>query len=186
MLTPFTAGRVGGVALRTLSKPATISRLATSASPFSTTARSSRTLVRSALSASPKTTSSPLVRNAFIRRVHQGEPLPAVPPEAAANTSRRLLTAGLIFGGTLIGMNVMFNRETRTDGGMPLFEREYLNDTFMHTGLGIGIIGFSARAMVRNGFVYRIMATNPWAVALGGLALSFGTMIGTRATDPDK
>lgn len=78
------------------------------------------------------------------------------------------------------------NRETREDGGMPPFERAYLNDTFLHTGLGVGIIGTAATAMHRSGFVYRIMATNPWVVMIGGLALSFGTMIGCRATDPDK
>lgn len=83
-------------------------------------------------------------------------------------------------------MNLMFNRETREDGGMPLFERSYLNQTFMHTGLGIGIIGLTARQMVQSGFVYRLMVTNPWVVAIGGLALSFGTMIGTRMIDPDK
>jgi len=40
--------------------------------------------------------------------------------------------------------------------------------------------------MHQSGFVYRIMATNPWVVMIGGLALSFGTMMGTRATDPSK
>lgn len=69
---------------------------------------------------------------------------------------------------------------------MPAFERSYLNSTFMHTGLGIGIIGLTARQMVQSGFVYRLMVTSPWAVAIGGLALSFGTMIGTRAIDPDN
>jgi hypothetical protein len=179
MLTPFTL-RAGGIALRnTLSKPATVSRLSASASNFSTAA--SRRIIRPA---APKI-STPLVRNVVLRRTYmQGEPAPAMAPPA--NAGRRLLTAGLIFGGTLIGMNIMFNRETRTDGGMPVFEREYLNDTFMHTGLGIGIIGFAANAMVRNGFVYRIMATNPWMIGLGGLALSMGTMIGTRMIDPEK
>jgi hypothetical protein len=69
---------------------------------------------------------------------------------------------------------------------MPPFERSYLNSTFLHTGLGIGIIGITARQMVQSGFVYRLMVTNPWAVAIGGLALSIGTMMGTRAIDPDK
>ncbi|KAI3324672.1 Bax inhibitor family protein [Xylariaceae sp. AK1471] len=99
---------------------------------------------------------------------------------------RRLLTGGAIFGGTLIAINAIFNRETREDGGMPPFERSYLNSTFLHTGLGIGIIGITARQMVQSGFVYRLMVTNPWAVAIGGLALSFGTMIGTRSIDPDN
>lgn len=83
-------------------------------------------------------------------------------------------------------VNIMFNRETREDGGMPPFERAYLNDTFMHTGLGIGIIGLSARAMFQSGFTYRLMATNPWVVMIGGLALSIGTMMGTRAVEPTK
>ncbi|KAI1743211.1 bax inhibitor family protein [Xylaria scruposa] len=99
---------------------------------------------------------------------------------------RRLLTGGAIFGGTVVAINAVFNRETREDGGMPAFERSYLNSTFLHTGLGIGIIGLTARQMIQSGFVYRLMVTNPWAVAIGGLALSFGTMIGTRSIDPDN
>ena len=83
-------------------------------------------------------------------------------------------------------VNLMFNRETREDGGMPPFERAYLNDTFMHTGLGVGIIGLSARAMFQSGFTYRLMATSPWVVMIGGLALSVGTMMGTRMTSPDN
>lgn len=99
---------------------------------------------------------------------------------------RKLFVGGAIFGGTLVAINAVFNRETREDGGMPLYEREYLNNTFLHTGLGIGIIGLTARQMVQTGFVYRIMVTNPWVVGLGGLALSFATMIGTRSISPDK
>lgn len=110
----------------------------------------------------------------------------AAPAVDSGSTLRRLLVGGAIFGGTLVAINAVFNRETREDGGMPPFEREYLNQTFLHTGLGIGIIGLTARQMIKTGFVYRIMVTNPWAVAIGGLALSFGTMIGTRSIDPDK
>jgi FtsH-binding integral membrane protein len=69
---------------------------------------------------------------------------------------------------------------------MPPYERDYLNETFLHTGLGIGITGVTARAMYTSGFVYRIMATNPWVVMLGGLGLSIATMMGTRATDPSN
>ena len=32
----------------------------------------------------------------------------------------RMLYGGAIFGGTLLAINVIFNRETREDGGMPL------------------------------------------------------------------
>lgn len=99
---------------------------------------------------------------------------------------RKLMIGGAIFGGTLVTVNAMFNRETRDDGGMPPFERSYLNRTFMHTGLGIGIIGMTAYQMVQSGFVYRIMVTNPWVVGIGGIALSIGSMMATRAIDPDN
>lgn len=99
---------------------------------------------------------------------------------------QKLFVGGAIFGGSIVALNAVFNRETREDGGMPPFEREYLNGTFLHTGLGIGIIALSARQMIQSGFAYRLMVANPWAVAIGGLALSFGTMIGTRSIDPDK
>lgn len=112
----------------------------------------------------------------------------AVPPpaEEKATILRKLLVGGAIFGGTLVAINLIFNRETREDGGMPPFERKYLNSTFLHTGLGVGIIGLTAYQMIRSGFVYRLMVTNPWVFAIGGLALSFGTMIATRSIDPDK
>lgn len=97
-----------------------------------------------------------------------------------------MLVGGAMFGGTLLAINMVFNRETRDDGGMPPYERSYLNDTFLHTGLGVGIIGISARAMCQSGFVYRLMATNPWIMMIGGLGLSIGTMMGTRATDPSN
>ncbi|KAK3341898.1 inhibitor of apoptosis-promoting Bax1-domain-containing protein [Lasiosphaeria hispida] len=99
---------------------------------------------------------------------------------------RKLIVGGAIFGTTLVGINVVFNRETREDGGMPLYERKYLNQTFMHTGLGVGIIGLSAYQMIQSGFVYRLMATNPWVFGIVGLGLSFGTMIATRSIDPDN
>jgi len=91
-----------------------------------------------------------------------------------------------IFGGTLVAINFMFNRETREDGGMPPYEREYLNDTFMHTGLGLGTIAVAATALHRSGWSYRLMATNPWVVVGLGLVGSIGTMIATRATHPDN
>ncbi|KAG5977139.1 hypothetical protein E4U55_007031 [Claviceps digitariae] len=106
--------------------------------------------------------------------------------DASGSSTRKLLIGGAIFGGTLVAINTVFNHETRDDGGMPLYEREYLNNTFLHTGLGIGIIGLTARQMVQSGFVYRLMVTNPWVVGLGGLALSFATMIGTRSISPDN
>jgi len=69
---------------------------------------------------------------------------------------------------------------------MPPFERSYLNDTFLHTGLGLGIIGVAARALHTNGWSYRLMAANPWVVLGVGLAGSIGTMMATMATAPEK
>ncbi len=110
----------------------------------------------------------------------------ATASSTTSSGTRKLLVGGAIFGGTLMAINIVFNRETRDDGGMPVYEREYLNNTFLHTGLGVGIIALTARQMIQTGFVYRIMTTNPWVVGLGGLALSFATMIGTRSIAPDK
>lgn len=80
----------------------------------------------------------------------------------------------------------MFNRETRDDGGMPPYERAYLNDTFMHTGLGIGIIGITARALHMSGWSYRLMTANPWLVLGIGLVGSIGTMMGCQMTPPEN
>lgn len=123
-------------------------------------------------------------RNAFAQaRSYQSGGAQAVD---SGSILRRLLTGGAIFGGTLVAVNVMFNRETRDDGGMPIYERSYLNDTFMHTGLGVGIIGLTARQMANSSFMYRMMSANPWVVLIGGLAASFGTMIATRMIEPDN
>ena len=100
--------------------------------------------------------------------------------------AQKLLYGAAIVGGTVVATNVMFNRETREDGGMPPYERAFLNETFMHTGLGIGIIGVAASALHRSGWSYRLMTTNPWVVIGGGLVASLGTMYGTFATSPDK
>jgi hypothetical protein len=124
-------------------------------------------------------------RNAF-KQSRSYMQQPAAQTADSGNLVQKLLVGGAVFGGTMIAINLVFNRETREDGGMPPFERAYLNDTFLHTGLGIGIIGLSARAMFQSGFMYRMMATNPWVVMIGGLGLSIGTMMGTRATSPDK
>ncbi|KAH8813082.1 inhibitor of apoptosis-promoting Bax1-domain-containing protein [Xylogone sp. PMI_703] len=125
-------------------------------------------------------------RNAFRQQTRTYMQQQAAPAANRGELIQKLVVGGALFGGTLIAINLVFNRETREDGGMPPYERSYLNETFMHTGLGIGIIGVAARAMFQSGFVYRMMATNPWIVAIGGLGLSIGTMMGTRATSPDN
>lgn len=102
------------------------------------------------------------------------------------NLTQKLIYGGLLVGGTIVATNLIFNRETREDGGMPPFEREYLNQTFMHTGLGVGIIALAARTLHSSGWSYRLMATNPWLVIGLGLATSIGTMYGTFYTHPDN
>lgn len=121
-------------------------------------------------------------RQIFRRRYQQA----AYNPVAQGDLRQRLLYGAGIFGATLIGINFVFNRETREDGGMPPFERAYLNDTFMHTGLGIGMIGIAARALHMNGWSLRLMAASPWLVLGVGLVGSIGTMYGTMATHPSK
>jgi hypothetical protein len=123
------------------------------------------------------------VFRATFRRTYMQQ---APPVADTGNVRQRLIYGAGIFGGTLLAINVVFNRETREDGGMPVYERSYLNDTFLHTGLGIGIIGVAARALHMNGWSYRLMAMNPWVVLGVGLVGSIGTMYGTRATSPDK
>lgn len=134
--------------------------------------------------ASPKSTS--LVSRLVAGSGKRGYQYQAGPAPDSTSTLRKLAVGGAIFGGTIVAINAVFNRETREDGGMPPFEREYLNSTFLHTGLGVGIIGLTAYQMVQSGFVYRLMVTNPWVVGIGGLALSFGTMIATRSIEPEK
>lgn len=132
----------------------------------------------------PSISKSQNVFRATFRRYYQQ---PAINnPIAQGNIRQRLLYGAGIFGGTLLAINLIFNRETREDGGMPPFERAYLNDTFMHTGLGIGIIGLAARQLHASGWSFRLMQANPWVVLGLGLVGSIGTMYGCMATDPNK
>ena len=138
---------------------------------------------------SPSKPSPPLsaltkARNAFHRTYLQ--PTSQASRPDAGTIASKLLYGGAILGGTVIATNLLFNRETREDGGMPPFERAYLNETFLHTGLGLGIIGAAAKALHSSGWSYRLMSMNPWVVVGGSLALSFGTMIACRSIDPSK
>lgn len=107
-------------------------------------------------------------------------------PLAQGNLTQRLIYGGAIFGGTLLLVNVIFNAEGRDDGGMPPFEREHLNQTFLHTAMGVGIIGIAARALHTNGWSYRLMAANPWLVLGIGLVGSIGSMMICYNTPPEN
>ncbi|KAK5108061.1 hypothetical protein LTR62_008835 [Meristemomyces frigidus] len=129
--------------------------------------------------------------NVFRRTFQQGGKRgyqTAAPPNplAPGNLTQRLIYGCAIFGGTLVAINLIFNRETREDGGMPPYEQSYLNSTFAHTGLGLGIIAVAARQLHVSGWSYRLMSANPWLVLGIGLVGSIGTMMGCRATHPDN
>lgn len=127
------------------------------------------------------TKSSQTFHNAF-RRSYMQQTYNA----QGGNFTQKLLYGGAIVGGTILATNFIFNRETREDGGMPAYERSFLNETFMHTGLGIGIIAIAARTLHTSGWSYRLMAMNPWLVMGVGLVGSIGSMYATFATSPDK
>ena len=122
-------------------------------------------------------------RNAFHRTYMQ--PAQVVRPDTG-NMASKLLYAGGVIGGTILATNLLFNRETREDGGMPPFERAYLNETFIHTGLGLGMIAVAAKGLHASGWSYRLMSMNPWVVVGGSLVLSIGSMVACRSTDPSK
>lgn len=169
--------------------PATIKQSVTRSSPLSSRALHNTPLKQQPHLFKPKAPTLTTATNvskfqSTFRRSYQ-QAVPAN-PLAQGNARQRLLYGAGIFGATLLGINLVFNRETREDGGMPPFERAYLNDTFLHTGLGVGIIGIAARAMHMNGWSFRLMAANPWLVMGVGLAASIGTMYGTMATSPQK
>jgi hypothetical protein len=102
------------------------------------------------------------------------------------NATQKIIYGAAIIGGTVVATNFLFNRETREDGGMAPYERSYLNQTFMQTGLGIGIIGVAARALHSSGWSYRLMAMNPWVVVGVSLVGSIGTMYATLYTPPER
>lgn len=176
---PFAAS---SPAWKQFTKPSTILR-----SFHSSPAKGS---VNSAFNARPAVNAQSLLKsNALRNSFRRGYQQPSYQPansSSQGNLTQRLLYGAVLVGGTIVATNLIFNRETREDGGMPQYEREYLNQTFMHTGLGIGIIGVAARALHTTGWSYRLMSANPWLVIGVSLAASIGTMYGTFRTHPDK
>ncbi|KAI5781784.1 inhibitor of apoptosis-promoting Bax1-domain-containing protein [Peziza echinospora] len=111
---------------------------------------------------------------------------PAIHQRPDRDTSiRKLLYAGALFGGALLGTQLMFNTPSR-EAALHPEDRSYLNQTFAYTGAGVMIIGVASKLAHNAGWSYRLMAMNPWLVMGGGLALSLGTMFATRATNPDN
>ncbi|PGH05819.1 hypothetical protein AJ80_08267 [Polytolypa hystricis UAMH7299] len=149
-------------------------------SPFKASSKSNTS---SNFAASSFSSARQTFRDAFKRTYMQ----PASPvAQGSGNLTQKLLYGAALVGGTMVATNFVFNRETREDGGMAPYEQSYLNETFLHTGLGIGIIGVAARALHTSGWSYRLMATNPWVVVGLSLAASIGTMFGTFYTPPEN
>jgi len=89
----------------------------------------------------------------------------------------------------MLGLQLFLNRDTTTTTGgttLSLYEREYLNSTFAYTGVGLTMIAASAKLLHNNGWTYRLMSSSPWLVMGVGLVGSIGTMMATRATDPEN
>ncbi|KAH9835895.1 Bax inhibitor family protein [Rhodofomes roseus] len=93
------------------------------------------------------------------------------------------ITAATV-AGTIVAVNVFFNRETR-DGLSPA-EQSYLHESFMYAGGGLAVTAVAARSLFRSGFAFRLMATNPWVVLGVSLVGSIGTMMGTIYTSPEN
>ncbi|MCJ1269930.1 hypothetical protein MMC22_009823 [Lobaria immixta] len=170
-------------ALKRLPKTTAVATRAFHTSPLRTNALTS-SKSKSAAPISSLAKSRHVLQSTF-RRTYMQQPSEVARPDSG-NLAQRLLYGAGIVGATVLATNMIFNRETREDGGMPPFERQYLNDTFLHTGLGVGIIGVAAQALHRSGWSYRLMATNPWVVVGVGLATSIGTMYGCMATSPEN
>jgi hypothetical protein len=96
--------------------------------------------------------------------------------------SRALISVGIV-AGTAIGLNMIFNRETRSPLG--LAESNYLNSTFTYLGTGLTITGLTAYGLHRYGYSARIMMANPWLVLGVGLVASIGGMMGAQALPPN-
>ncbi|KAF7299667.1 Bax Inhibitor family protein [Mycena chlorophos] len=96
---------------------------------------------------------------------------------------RVALIAGGV-AGTVIVMDSALNRETRAS--LSQAERSLLNSTFAYTGAGLTVTAAIARMMYRSGFVFRIMAANPWVVVGASLVGGIGSIIGVQNTAPEN
>ncbi len=177
---------VSSPAFKQFSKPSSLIRAFHSSGPKSSPNSFFNSRPTASTTSPQSLLKSSALRDAFKKRSYQTPSYQPANPAASGNLTQRLLYGAALVGGTIVATNMIFNRETREDGGMPVYEREYLNQTFMHTGLGVGIIALAARTLHSSGWSYRLMATNPWVVMGVSLVASIGTMYGTFYTHPDK
>ncbi|KAI0669778.1 Bax inhibitor family protein [Trametes maxima] len=129
---------------------------------------------------------SPLWSPAFARRsrtfLTDAQAVVHKPSQAEA-WKRFGITAATV-AGTIVGVNVFLNRETRD--GLSAAEQSYLHESFQYTGGGLAITAIVARTLFKNGFAFRIMSANPWLVLGVSLVGSIGTMMGAMYTPPEN
>ncbi|CAL1693990.1 unnamed protein product [Somion occarium] len=154
--------------------------LASSARSFSSFRTSS-----SVLSTLHKQTSKPF-SSTFFRssRTLLTDSAPVVARPSPSEAWRRYAITAVTVAGTVVAVNVFFNRETRD--ALSLDERSYLHESFQYTGVGLALTAVAARTMFKNGLAFRIMAANPWAVLGISLVGSIGTMMGAMYTAPEN
>ncbi|EIW64207.1 Bax inhibitor family protein [Trametes versicolor FP-101664 SS1] len=104
-------------------------------------------------------------------------------PSQAESWKRFGITAATV-AGTIVGVNVFLNRETRD--GLSAAEQSYLHQSFQYTGGGLAITAIVARTLFKNGFAFRLMSANPWVVLGVSLVGSIGTMMGAMYTPPEN
>jgi len=130
---------------------------------------------RSSFRQSSKPLTSSLLFAPIAKRfaTHQATARVGSPVSGTSTNWPKILGQVGIIGGTVVGLNLFFNRETR-EGGIPPLEQEYLHETFKYVGAGLGICAVAARGLHTMGWSIRLMRMNPWLVLGGGLALSIG------------
>ncbi|KAI9610279.1 hypothetical protein KEM48_002565 [Puccinia striiformis f. sp. tritici PST-130] len=77
-----------------------------------------------------------------------------------------IASAGLV--GSVVLLDGFLNRDQRVEP-LSQAQKELLNSSFQHTGIGLAITSVLARYMFKNGLTMRMMAMNPLAVAGLGL-----------------
>ncbi|KAK6354556.1 hypothetical protein TWF696_003698 [Orbilia brochopaga] len=160
----------------------TLLRPRTFTATFSSTRSTPRPSI-STLSRFSKSSALPLIRlQTRNASTYTTDPAIARPSQSAL---ARGLYAVAVFGGTAVAINFIFNRETR-EGPIPQYQREYLHETFVYTGLGVGMIGVVAKALHNVRWSYRLMAMNPWMFMGISLVGGIGTMMATYACPPEN
>jgi len=130
-------------------------------------------LFRTQITRSKPLLSSPFLFLSFVRPLTTQNVATASQAFARPANWPKILGQLGVIGGTVIGLNLFFNRETR-EGGIPPNEQAYLNETFKYVGAGLGITAFAAAGLFRTGFAFRFMSMNPFMALIIGLGASIG------------